>query len=329
VSELCALDGVVCVQHDDVADLYNQVNDPSHANKIVYVPPGTYTLSKSVAAQWNIYGGRLWLRPGMSLIGSNQYDHDATGVPTGITAGTSETVIDGSDSANFISDLTVTDCNQHTTTEPWQVAVTASHRGCLANATVQGAFIDVAVTPLVPTPPIGGWEITVADNRLRNAPHAGIASGSFGCENNYESTLTVLRNLFEGNGLGGGGEALGISNTFTGGQERGTLRVRIEKNRFTGTAASALYIYSGQRGTNNETTFVRSAGNIFDSNFRTMSLGGGSTNTVPIPSSNDTLCFVSAGDTVITAEHGLRPRDPVPLRRRRTTDRDAHTFGLR
>src|SRR5262245_246223 len=68
---------------DDVEGLYTAVNDPGSANTTVRLRPGVYQLTPTAPnGQSRPNGGSLFLQPGMTLRGENQYvDNDADGVP--------------------------------------------------------------------------------------------------------------------------------------------------------------------------------------------------------------------------------------------------------
>jgi hypothetical protein len=70
----CDAANVVCIPAD-VEALYEAVNNPENANKVVFLPPGTYTLTSTDAIGLERPNqGRLFLQPGMAIIGSNRYN---------------------------------------------------------------------------------------------------------------------------------------------------------------------------------------------------------------------------------------------------------------
>jgi hypothetical protein len=323
---------VVCVNPGDVTDLYNQVNNPGNAGKIVYVPAGQYLLNTANTATWNIYQGALVLPEGTSVVGANAPVYDANGVPIGVLGTTcaggansgqlclkdsdcpssscvhgGETIIDGSSTlfAPGLADSPI--CNgpnfNNVFTAPVVHVIT---KGCLANVTVRDSFNvfnfvirlgGASVAPASVPPenvPVGGWHASLSDSIATGSAVVAISVGTGGgcSETGLDSGFTILRNIANIDGA----EDLDVSQGGPGGSR---VRARVEKNRFLGTPGLTEMALWGCRGlASGATTMVHSLGNIVDGGSRGLSVVGGLTYAFPVQANSDAVCLVSSHDQI-------------------------------
>lgn len=324
LSSPAASAGKKVIDVSTVDQLYAAVNNPVNDDATIQLAPGTYVLSATNAeGQQRPSHGSLRLRPGMSLVGSEQrVDHNFDGVPDAVDPNIpddfavfgTETKIDGSKLS--LPTKVRRSCGNTASDFP-EPMIALNRDNSISNLYLYGGDNISIGEAMNPVDSVTSLSVKI-NSTVLDSSFIPMSFSNCGCNMSHAHSVFVFTHNVVRNG---GFTGLAMFNFITGNEVNDTsngpeINATLSFNLFYNNSGNALSMRGGAVGTDGGLFILEMTGNIFrnnGSNF--LGVGGGGGRVATTPCVRNRLQITSRFDTF-----GETPAANITLDGGRTPD---------